>query len=263
MQPLKMDSKFFDVKAAIARREKMTPEERVAEDARIEAENAAGWEMLERERTERAHLDYLARLKSQVPALFQGRRFDDLIPVPANQRALETARTWLTTAEDNLYHGRGFWVIGPPGCGKTSIVAAMLYSLPTKASMYRKGKGRKMTTAYVNWARFVCDLNIRLRQEENEKLEALMRSAELLVIDDIGAEENNRISRSMAYAVIDYRYSNQLPVFVASNLTPDEMGASVGERVVDRLCEMIPKHYRTAIVGESFRRNPEQLRMPK
>jgi DNA replication protein DnaC len=249
--------KPIDILAEIKRRNEMSPEERAAQ-AKIDAEaDRAVHAQIERERTERAQLDYMADLNRQIPARFQARTFDDLIPVTANYDAMSTARTWLTKAEDNLEAGRGIWIIGPPGCGKTSIVAAMLYSLPTKANLYRKG--RRLTAAYVNWARFVCDLNIRSRNEENDLLERKMRAADVLVIDDIGAEENNRISRALAYNVIDYRYSNRLPVFIATNLLSKEMKEQIGGRAVDRLFEMVPEVYRAKIVGDSFREKPEQL----
>jgi DNA replication protein DnaC len=259
MQDSGMKTEVFDINSEIERRKNLTADEKAEQD-RKDAEAAKAARARERANWYgSANLEYLRRLAADVPVMYQGRRLDELRPTDANKEALTAARDWLLTAEDNLAAGRGMWLVGPPGCGKTAILTAMLYTLPTKADLWRGRKQRQLTVKYVNWAQFICESNLRTEREDTYKLEQAMKHADILVMDDVGAEQNSKLSRALAYAVIDHRCANRQPIFVASNLKPNELAQAIGDREVDRLHQICPKQYRRTIVGDSFRAHPEQL----
>lgn len=64
------------------------------------------------------------------------------------------------------------------------------------------------------------------------------QNAELLVIDDLGAEKPSEWTQERFYSVIDERYTRQHPLIVTSNLPPSKLTAQVGERASSRLAEM-------------------------
>lgn len=64
------------------------------------------------------------------------------------------------------------------------------------------------------------------------------QNAQLLIIDDIGAEKPSEWTQERLYSVIDHRYANCLPLIVTSNLPPRELAGQTGERVASRLAEM-------------------------
>lgn len=90
----------------------------------------------------------------------------------------------------------------------------------------------------------------------------ILKNAELLVIDDLGTEQNTEWSASKVFTIIDNRYRNKLPTIITTNLGIDLLNDRYGERTVDRIIEMctVIEHK-----GESLRQgkaveNTERLR---
>ena len=58
----------------------------------------------------------------------------------------------------------------------------------------------------------------------------------LLVIDDVGSSEFDRSRiRALYLNILGYRYNNNLPVIITTNLTKKELSEYIGERAFDRL----------------------------
>lgn len=76
------------------------------------------------------------------------------------------------------------------------------------------------------------------------EMEALKKTP-YLGIDDLGKEPTEVMDYgNICNPVIDlleYRYNRQLTTFITTNLTPDELKTKYGERISDRLREMIEK----------------------
>ena len=68
-------------------------------------------------------------------------------------------------------------------------------------------------------------------------------TADLLHIDDLGAEHRTEWVLEQLYTIINSRYEDQLATLVTSNLGRDELAEQLGERIVSRLegmCELLP-----------------------
>ncbi|GAI94135.1 unnamed protein product, partial [marine sediment metagenome] len=72
------------------------------------------------------------------------------------------------------------------------------------------------------------------------------QNASLLVLDDLGAQHGTDWATSKLDQIIDYRYINQKPLIVTSNLALEQLPA----RIMDRLREGVLIHLK----GESFRK---------
>lgn len=84
------------------------------------------------------------------------------------------------------------------------------------------------------------DLLDRIRRslwEEHRKQEltSLLRTADLLIIDDLGVEKATEWVQATLYSIIDYRYGRKDTVFT-SNLTGKEMAARLGSALASRIC---------------------------
>lgn len=66
------------------------------------------------------------------------------------------------------------------------------------------------------------------------------REAQLLVLDDLGAEHVKGTGwlEDILYRLVGYRHDNLLPTVFTSNLSPQELGDRIGQRVMWRLVEM-------------------------
>ena len=72
-----------------------------------------------------------------------------------------------------------------------------------------------------------------------------LADADLLHIDDLGAEHRTDWVLEQLYTIINARYEDERATLVTSNLGPDELAAQIGERTVSRLegmCELLPFH---------------------
>lgn len=59
----------------------------------------------------------------------------------------------------------------------------------------------------------------------------------LLALDDLGAEKPSEWVREQSYAIVNYRYEHQLPIWGTSNLALPALADRLGERTVWRLSE--------------------------
>ena len=82
-----------------------------------------------------------------------------------------------------------------------------------------------------------------------------IQNADLLVLDDLGAENDTDWTKSMIYEIIDFRYRNEKPMIVTTNLSMDALKKKLTSddgvsRTYDRIIEMCQP---VEVKGESKR----------
>lgn len=65
-----------------------------------------------------------------------------------------------------------------------------------------------------------------------------LENADLLIIDDLGTEPDNKWTRSMIYQIIDKRNSSCLPLIITTNISIDELKERYDNRTYSRLTQM-------------------------
>jgi DNA replication protein DnaC len=137
----------------------------------------------------------------------------------------------------NLDQGRGLWLFGDVGTGKTSL--AMLVS---KAAL----EGGKSVAIY-SMPRLLSDIKETYEdRSETSYMQLFERlvSVDLLHIDDLGAEKRTEWVLEQLYSIINERWQEQRSVVVTTNLIDvDELRDQIGPRTVSRLhemCDLIP-----------------------
>ena len=84
------------------------------------------------------------------------------------------------------------------------------------------------------------------------------RYTKILAIDDLGEEPHEVLDygniQNPILELIEYRYDNQFPTFMTSNLDPAEITEKYGDRIADRLCEMVDRIVFTRKMDQSYRR---------
>lgn len=90
-----------------------------------------------------------------------------------------------------------------------------------------------------------------------------LNNADLLIIDDLGTENNTAWVRAMIYNIIDDRYRRKKPLIVTTNLTLEELKSKYdvdgSERTYDRLVSEMCTPIR--INGDSIRRKKGQEKL--
>jgi DNA replication protein DnaC len=170
--------------------------------------------------------------RAGIPRRFQGRGFADYRAAgPEQQAALAVCRGYAERFEEALAHGRCLLLVGGPGTGKTHLACAILAAVI--------GAGRSGLFIAVSEAlRLIRDAySPRAARSESEAF-ALLTEPDLLVLDEVGVAIGDGEKRqAMLFDVLNARYGAQRPTVLIGNLTAAELGAYLGERIMDRLLE--------------------------
>ena len=82
----------------------------------------------------------------------------------------------------------------------------------------------------------------RLMSDDVDKTEADLfdeaAEADLLVLDDLGAERVSDYVVDRLYVLINGRYENDTATIITTNRTVEELRAQIGARIASRICEM-------------------------
>lgn len=123
--------------------------------------------------------------------------------------------------------GHGMLLYGPPGTGKSFYACCIANALIDRG-----------TFAFITSVPRI--LEYRGGYENEGSMRSELASAELLVLDDLGAERDTAYALEKVYDVVDLRYRTGKPLIVTTNLTQEEMeGADIQRRrIYDRVLEM-------------------------
>ena len=177
-----------------------------------------------------------------IPRKYQATTFENFIPASsAQEKAYDTFVRYSANPRARVESGTGLLVIGPPGVGKTHLIAS------TVTAACAAG----VPALYTVWAeaieRVKATFDGNRDHPDRDLLERLAR-VPLLVLDELGGASSEFERRRL----FDARYRESLPIVAATNLTPSTLH-TLGERTADRLremCLMVP------ITGQSQRGTP-------
>ena len=173
-----------------------------------------------------------ARLEGRLPKRYEGVSFERP-PVSDIARSapdsLLLIRRYVRSIRENLDGGKGLWIQGDVGTGKTTLAmlvskAALeadrsiaIYSLPRLLNLLRES---------MDSAAGKLDLIDRLTE------------VDLLHIDDLGAENTTDWVLEQLYSIVNARYEAERAIIATTNLMPDELAERLGARTVSRLVEI-------------------------
>lgn len=137
-------------------------------------------------------------------------------------------RLQAATIESPLPAG-GLYVYGRPGAGKSWAVAATVLAVAAEGTR----------ALWLNVPTFIDQIKVGYNNEEHRvpPPSDFLESVDLLVMDDLGAERPSDWVRETLYLTVNTAYENQITTIVTSNLKPQELMRSLGERLVSRLLE--------------------------
>jgi DNA replication protein DnaC len=183
-------------------------------------------------------------VRSVLPTKYQGVSFDrppisDMARDPQAGSVVEVVREYIDGLEARIADGRGLWIEGSVGTGKTTL--AMLVA--------RKAIEAGFTVAIYSLPRLLARIR-RTYDGDTGQLSYLefferLTSVDLLQIDDLGAEKRSDWVLEQLYAIVDERYAANRSIVVTTNLALTQLEAQIGERTVSRLaeiCEVLRLH---------------------
>jgi DNA replication protein DnaC len=175
-----------------------------------------------------AKLGQLLR-QSRLGERFESATFQNWSPVVGAQRAHDELKHYAATK--GWERGEGALIYGPPGNGKSHLAAAIVHA----------ALGQGAAAIFQS----VPEMLARIRASydggavtETDVLGAL-RDADLVVLDDLGAERLTEWAQEKIYQVVACRYEARRALIITTNLDAErELAERVGPRIFDRLLEM-------------------------
>lgn len=147
------------------------------------------------------------------------------------EATIEHLRAVSVALQDSDRHG--ILMNGQVGNGKTTMVLALREAL----TWLKRNFSDTLPTLRLTDAREVT------RAAANDEEFAKLMDAPLLAIDDAGKEATEVMHYGNSLLpmteLLEYRYEHQLFTILTSNVTVDELAEKYGERVFDRLIEMM------------------------
>jgi len=165
-----------------------------------------------------SHLDELKELtfESFLP---RGRKGLGDLQATSIEMAFNQARIYANSLEG--------WLLleGPYGCGKTHLAAAI--------ANFAVGMG--VPTLFLTVPDLLDMLRFAYRAEDTtfENRFNEIRNAKLLILDDFGTQNATSWAQEKLFQIINYRYINQLPLVVTTNLDLREIEARIRSRLQD------------------------------
>lgn len=133
---------------------------------------------------------------------------------------------------------KGLYLYGDMGIGKSFMLAAMARDLSEK-------KG--VATTMIHFPSFTIDIKNAIKEGKVKEEIDILKSAEVLILDDIGAEQaSSWVRDEVLQVILQYRMLENLPTFFTSNYSMSDLeeklssGRSEGEvweskRVMERV----------------------------
>jgi DNA replication protein DnaC len=174
-------------------------------------------------------------LEARIPKRYRAISFEHTDVIDIERRCptqVREIRAFVRDIGGNLDAGRGLWLAGSVGTGKTALAmiiskaaidagrSVAIYSCPRLLSLIRESIDGGGVTHFLDQ----------------------LTAVDLLHIDDLGAEHRTEWVLEQLYTIINTRYEEERSTLVTSNLMPPELQEQLGDRIVSRLegmCELL------------------------
>lgn len=124
--------------------------------------------------------------------------------------------------------GHGLYLVGGVGTGKTHLAAALTNRLVSE---------ERIPTLFVTVPELLDEMRPGGSQETATSILERAKGADVLVLDDLGAEKPTEWVRERLFVLINHRYRAELPTIYTSNVWLEDLAGHVGDRIASRIIE--------------------------
>lgn len=157
---------------------------------------------------------------------------------------IKRCRGYVEKFNDLSKDGTSLIFTGSPGTGKTMIALSMVKPLIKAMVPKNYGGGlddpNNVYCIYKNIYDLFAEIKATYRKDSQESELDIIRHythANLLIIDEVGAQSNSEFETVTLFRIINSRYENMKPTILISNLSESDLTKYIGERTIDRFKE--------------------------
>lgn len=165
-----------------------------------------------------------------------------------NKKLFKTAQRYVERFDEMFEKNQGLLLYGDVGTGKSYTAAAIANELINRLHPV-------IMTSFVKLLSDTFGMDVDTSEYLNR-----LNMAQLLIIDDLGAERGTDYALERVYDIVDSRYRCNKPVIITTNLTMEQMRECRDiryTRIYDRLFEMC---YPIIVKGQSWRKKDAAAR---
>jgi DNA replication protein DnaC len=184
------------------------------------------------------------RSLSLMDAKLKNVRFNTYQVNVFNQKMYDLARKYVANFDTMYRKGQGLLFYGEPGTGKSFTAAAIANEL----------LDRMRPVVMTSFVKLIDELR-RFNDDDTDMYLDRLNNADLLIVDDLGAERGTDFALEKVYDVIDSRYRSGKPMILTTNLELSYMRNCTDiryNRIYDRIFEMC---YPVKAQGKSWRKS--------
>jgi DNA replication protein DnaC len=169
---------------------------------------------------------------ARIPARFAGKTLENYSAKDKIRKMLvHSAQAYISGFTFKADYPKGLLMSGGVGCGKSHLAVAILKGVIAKG----------YSGLYYNSPDLMRDIRATFDKDSEVKEDDLLEevtTTDLLVFDDVGAENVTGFVLDRFYLIINERYEGCKPVIITTNLDEPTLENRLGKRIVSRLSEM-------------------------
>jgi len=203
----------------------------------------------EDKRKEKARKLQRLRKYSMMDEAFANNTFENFQIDENNEKIYKLAKNYCENWQQMKKENIGLLLYGDPGVGKTYITNCI-------ANELMKNLTPVIVISTIGIINKIYDSYGKYGDDGEVAIINQLNNADLLIIDDLGAEHSHEKGKQIIYSIIDARSRANKPLIVTTNLDPNQLkekltGADGVGRTIDRL---LASSYPIKISGTSKRR---------
>ena len=182
----------------------------------------------------RTHMNETSLSLIGIPKTFINKSLEDFVTrgSSALSDVKKLVRSYLDSIDDNFENNKGLFMYGSNGVGKTMLSCIIL----KEAYRHRYTSRRTTFVEYINKYTRVWDAkNSDERDMFEDELYTYYKSAEFLVLEEVGKEIDSKVAAPILEDLLRYREDHGLVTIICTNLNIKLMTERYGESCISLL----------------------------